>query len=120
MATSSLLAGLNCQGHVHLIVGTTPLAATRCTQSLGAGARPVLLSAPDACTPSDIDIHYGLRTRIDAGDVRWEERQFEDADLFRLGRDEVGGIVDAVFVTAGARTAWGTTHHPTMRDELTS
>lgn len=92
--TTSLLAALNCKGNTHLIVGTNPLAAARCTQSLAAGAVPVLL-APD--TP---DLHYGLQKRIDAGEVAWHRKAFEDEDLFRLGRDEVGNVVDAVFVTS--------------------
>jgi uroporphyrin-III C-methyltransferase len=92
-----MLAGLHCRDNIHLIVGTNPLAASRCNQSLGAGARPILV-APDGS-----ELHYGLQAKIDAGAVKWERKAFEDSDLFRLGRDEVGQVVDAVFVTSGPR-----------------
>ncbi|KAK1997449.1 uroporphyrin-III C-methyltransferase [Colletotrichum falcatum] len=95
--TTSLLAALNCKGNTHLIIGTNPLAAARCTQSLAAGATVILL-APD--TP---DLHYGLQKRVDAGEVAWHKKAFEATDLFTLGRDEVDNVVDAVFVTSGAR-----------------
>lgn len=97
-----MLAALNCQGNVHLIVGAGPLASTRCAQSLAAGARPVLLA------PETDDHHLlpsALKARIDAGEVAWEKAAFEDDCLFRLGREEVGGVVDAVFVTLGSRDA---------------
>ncbi|TQW00656.1 siroheme synthase [Cordyceps javanica] len=92
-----LLAGLNCRGSVHIVAGTNPLAAARCTQSLAAGAHPILVA------PAATDLHYGLQAKIDDGSVKWEQKTLEDADLFRLGRDEVGGVVDAVFVTTGTR-----------------
>lgn len=95
--TTSLLAALNCEGSVHLVVGTNPLAAARCGQSLGAGATPVIV-APDAA-----DLHYALQKRIESGEVKWVKKPFEDDDLFALGRDEVGNVVDAVFVTTGPR-----------------
>ncbi|KAK2042768.1 uroporphyrin-III C-methyltransferase [Colletotrichum somersetense] len=95
--TTSLLVALNCKGDTHLIIGTNPLAAARCTQSLAAGATAILL-APD--TP---DLHYGLQKRVDAGEVTWHKKAFEDADLVTLGRDEVDNVVDAVFVTSGPR-----------------
>jgi len=101
------------RGHVHLVLGTNPLAAARCAQSLAAGARPVLI-APDN-TDDDHDgtttgLHYGLRARVDAGEVKWLRRAFADDDLHTLGRAEVDAVVDAVFVTgrdhpAAARVA---------------
>ncbi|TDZ19787.1 Uroporphyrinogen-III C-methyltransferase [Colletotrichum orbiculare MAFF 240422] len=100
MASSTstcLLAALNCKGNTHLIIGTNPLAAARCTQSLSAGAVPILL-APD--TP---DLHYALQKRIDDGEVTWKKKHFDDADLLTLGRAEVDHVVDAVFVTCGPR-----------------
>ncbi|GKT96555.1 siroheme synthase [Colletotrichum tofieldiae] len=100
MATAtSLLTALNCKGNTHLIVGTNPLAAARCTQSLAAGATTILLA------PETPDLHYGLQKRIDAGEVTWHKKAFEDTDLFTLGRDEVDNVVDAVFVTSGPRDA---------------
>ncbi|CAH0040115.1 unnamed protein product [Clonostachys solani] len=91
----SLLAGLNCRGNTHLIIGTNPLAASRCTQSLNAGARPIIVA------PADVEVHYSLQKRIDDGEVKWQQKAFEDADLFTLGREEVGNVVDGVFVTSG-------------------
>ncbi|KAM0271941.1 hypothetical protein ACHAQH_008879 [Verticillium albo-atrum] len=93
----SLLAALNCTGNVHLIIGTNPLAASRCGQSVVAGAK-ALLVAPDTA-----DLHYGLAKRIDAGEVTWHKKAFEENDLFSLGRDEVDNVVDAVFITSGPR-----------------
>ncbi|OAA76913.1 Uroporphyrin-III C-methyltransferase [Akanthomyces lecanii RCEF 1005] len=92
-----LLAGLICRGSVHLVVGTNPLAAARCAQSLRAGARPILVA------PAATDLHYGLQAKIDDGSVKWEQKTLEDGDLFRLGREEVGGVVDAVFLTTSSR-----------------
>uniref|UniRef100_A0A0B7K007 precorrin-2 dehydrogenase n=1 Tax=Bionectria ochroleuca TaxID=29856 RepID=A0A0B7K007_BIOOC len=91
----SLLAGLNCRGNTHLIIGTNPLAASRCTQSLNAGARPIIVA------PTGVEVHYSLQKRIDDGEVKWQQKAFEDADLFTLGREEVGNVVDGVFVTSG-------------------
>ncbi|KAF4509863.1 hypothetical protein G6O67_001801 [Ophiocordyceps sinensis] len=105
MASSScgvLLAGLDCRDNVHLVIGSGPLAATRCSQSLGAGARPVLIAPGDDDDDDDVGgLHHALRARIDSGAVRWRRKEFEDADLFTLGRPQVDGIVDAVFVTRG-------------------
>jgi uroporphyrin-III C-methyltransferase len=94
---TSLLAALDCKGSVHLIVGTNPLAAARCGQSLGAGASPVLI-APDTA-----DLHYSLQKKIESGEVKWQKKVFDDSDLFTLGRAEIFNVVDAVFVTTGAR-----------------
>lgn len=91
---NTLLAGLNCTNHIHLIIGANPLAATRCTQALRVGAIPILIA------PETADLHYSLQRKVDDGSVRWERRSFTDEDLFRLGRPEVGHVVDAVFVTA--------------------
>lgn len=93
---NSMLAGLNCTDNVHLVIGTNPLAAARCAQSLAAGAHPVVVA------PETAELHYGLQRRIDDGSVKWVREAFADEHLFRLGREEVGGVVDAVFVTAGA------------------
>lgn len=94
---ASMLAGLNCRGNIHLVVGTNPLAAARCTQALNAGALPVLVA------PATAELHYALQRKIDDGAVKWERKEFADDDLFRLGREDVGGVVDAVFVTSGPR-----------------
>jgi uroporphyrin-III C-methyltransferase len=49
--------------------------------------------------PADVDVHYALRKKIDEGCVEWVQKEFEDGDLSRLGREEVDNVVDAVFVT---------------------
>ncbi|KAF5021732.1 hypothetical protein F66182_6233 [Fusarium sp. NRRL 66182] len=94
---SSLLAALNCRDSIHLVVGTNPLAATRCGQSLSAGAHPILIA------PKGAELHYALQKKIDDGSVQWHSKTFQDADLLRLGREEVDGVVDAVFVTSAPR-----------------
>ena len=93
---TSLLVGLTCTSNIHLILGTNPLASSRVSQSLASGAHPVVLAPPTA------EIHYALQKRIDDGSVKHEAKEYEDSDLFRLGRDEVGGVVDAVFVTSSS------------------
>ncbi|KAK1244617.1 hypothetical protein MKX07_003416 [Trichoderma sp. CBMAI-0711] len=99
---NSMLAGLNCTDNIHLVVGTNPLAAARCAQSLAAGAHPIVVA------PQTAELHYGLQRRIDDGSVKWVREAFADEHLFRLGRQEVGGVVDAVFVTAaGSREELG-------------
>ncbi|KAF4124443.1 uroporphyrin-III C-methyltransferase [Geosmithia morbida] len=94
---SSLLAGIQCRDNIHLIIGTNPLASSRCAQSLAAGAHPVIVA------PADAELHYALQRRVDDGEVKWEKKSFDDDDLFRLGRNEVDHVVDAVFVTSGSR-----------------
>ncbi|KPM41987.1 hypothetical protein AK830_g4598 [Neonectria ditissima] len=102
-APTSLLVALNCRDSIHLVVGTNPLAASRCGQSVNAGARPILIA------PEGAELHYSLQKRIDDGQVQWCKKAFEDGDLLQLGRDEVDGVVDAVFVTSGPRDP--TSHH---------
>ncbi|KAL2754119.1 hypothetical protein ACRALDRAFT_2138485 [Sodiomyces alcalophilus JCM 7366] len=94
---TSLLAAFNCRDNIHLVIGTNPLAASRCGQSLKAGARPILIA------PETAELHYGLAKRIEAGEVTWHKKEFHDNDLLTLGREEVDGVVDAVFVTSGPR-----------------
>ncbi|KAH8703756.1 putative siroheme synthase [Talaromyces proteolyticus] len=93
-----LLVALNAAAQVHLIIGATSLAAARCTKSLQAGARPIIL-APEAA-----DIHFSLRGNIEQGLAQWVKKEFQDQDLTTLGREEVDHVVDAVFVTSGAET----------------
>jgi uroporphyrin-III C-methyltransferase len=92
-----LLTSTNCTSHIHLIVGSNPLAAARCTRSLEVGAKPKVIA------PAAAEVHYGLEKRIEDGEVEWIRRAFRDEDLLELGREEVGGVVDAVFVTVGDR-----------------
>ena len=94
---SLLLTAHDAAEHVHLIIGSNPLANARCTKSIQAGARPILVS------PEDADLHYALHKKIEEGKVEWLRRGFRDEDLSTLGRDEIDGCVDAVFVTLGGK-----------------
>lgn len=94
---ASLLTGVNCFNHVHLIIGSNPLAAARCTKSLEVGGKPIVIA------PANAEVQYGLQKRIEAGEVQWLKKEFEESDLSSLGREEIGGFVDAVFVCFGPR-----------------
>ena len=98
----ALLSALDCEGQVHLIIGSNPLASARCAKSVEVGAKPKLLA------PSDAEIHYVLAKRIEEGHVEWVQKKFEDADLTSFGRDEVDNVVDAVFVTANGKSTTST------------
>ena len=97
MGPMSLLTAVDSTSHVHLIVGANPLAAARCAKSLEVGAKPLLIA------PETDELHYALQKRIESGEVNWLKKAFEDKDVLRLGREEVNGVVDAVFVTSGSR-----------------
>ncbi|KAI5364535.1 Putative siroheme biosynthesis protein Met8 [Septoria linicola] len=98
----ALLTAVDATAHVHLIIGSNPLAGARISRSLEVGATPVLI-APEAAT-----LHYALAKRIEEHAVRWEKREFGEGDLTTLGRDEVDHVVDAVFVTSGGKSAAST------------
>ncbi len=93
----ALLASIDCAGHVHLILGSGPLAASRCAKSLEVGAQPILVASAVS------DLHYTLYKWIDDGLVRWTKNEFKEEDLKTLGRMEMEGYVDAVFVATGPR-----------------
>ncbi len=95
-----LLTALDSTGHVHLIVGSNPLASARCSKSIEVGAKPKVIA------PADAEIHYVLAKRIEDGEVEWIKKNFEDADLSTLGREEVNNFVDAVFVTVNGKNAF--------------
>jgi uroporphyrin-III C-methyltransferase len=95
----ALLTAVNSTDHIHLIIGSNPLAGARCSRSIEVGARPKLVARPTA------SIHYGITKRIEEGQVEWIKRPFQDSDLTSLGRGEVDGVVDAVFVTLGGKDA---------------
>lgn len=92
----SLLTAVDATSHVHLIIGTNPLANARCTKSIDVGARAIVIA------PEFTDIHYALQQRIDNKEVQWLKKSFTESDLTGLGREEIGGYVDAVFVTSGS------------------
>lgn len=97
MSNPALLTAVDSTQHVHLIIGSNPLAGARCTRSLEVGAKPKLVA------PEDATLHYGLMKRIEDGQVEWLKRKYHDDDLQTVGREEVDHFVDAVFVTLGAR-----------------
>lgn len=93
----SLLTSVDSTNHVHLIIGSNPLANARCAKSIEVGARPTLIA------PKDSIVHYGLQKRIADTSITYVERDFQDDDVKTLGRAEVDGYVDAVFVTLDRR-----------------
>jgi len=92
---TSLLTAQHCRGHTHLILGSNPLAASRATQSLASGAKPILIAPIPAA-----DLHYAVAAHIASGAVTHLARPFRDEDLLTLGRPEVDTVVDAVFITS--------------------
>ncbi|KAK4447459.1 siroheme synthase [Podospora aff. communis PSN243] len=92
---TSLLTAQHCRGHIHVILGSNPLAASRATQSLASGAKPILITP----TP-EAELHYAVAAHIAAGTVTHLARPFRDEDLLTLGRPEVDTVVDAVFITS--------------------
>lgn len=103
--TPALLTAVDSTDHVHLVVGTNPLAGARCSKSVEVGATVKLIA------PADAELHYRLSKRIEQGKVEWIKKDFEESDLRSLGRDEVDGVVDAVFVTLGGK-------HPTSKHNM--
>ena len=96
-----LLTAHDCTGHVQLVVGSNSIASARCIKALEYGAKPIVIA------PFDAEVHYALEEKIEAGEVKWIKRNFEDNDVRSLGRDEVDRVVDAVFVTLNRRESSG-------------
>ncbi|KAL8899985.1 MAG: hypothetical protein Q9207_005918 [Kuettlingeria erythrocarpa] len=92
-----LLTAHDCVGHIHLVIGSNSIANARCLKSIEVGATPIVIASPEA------EAHYALKERIEAGQVKWVRRDFEDIDLTTLGRDEIDNVVDAAFVTLGGK-----------------
>ena len=90
-----LLTAHDASNHIHLVIGSNPLANARCARSIAVGAKPVVIA------PSGAQVHYALHKKVEDGEVKWVQKDFEDEDLKTFGRDEVDNVVDAVFVTAG-------------------
>ena len=95
--SAPLLTAHDATGHVHLIIGSNPLASARCARSIEVGARPTILA------PADAEVHYALQKKIEEEQVNWIKKAFEDSDLESLGREEVNRVVDTVFVTLGGK-----------------
>jgi uroporphyrin-III C-methyltransferase len=96
-----LMTAWNVESQIHLIVGANPLAAARCTKSLEAGAKPIIIA------PETADMHFTLSEHINNGSAQWVRREFQDDDLTTLGREEVDRVVDAVLVTLGGNNPSG-------------
>ncbi|KAA8914665.1 putative siroheme synthase [Sphaerosporella brunnea] len=94
---TGLLTSTTVAGQVHLLIGGNPVAAARAQKSLDAGAT-VKVVTPAAGGA----VHYALQRRIEEGAVEFVRRGFEDGDLTTLGRADVGGVVELVWVTEGA------------------
>ena len=107
--TPALLTRVDCSNHIHLIIGSNPLAGARCSRSVEVGAKPKLIAAENA------SIHYGITKRIEAGEVEWMKSDFKDEHLTTLGRPEVDCVVDAVFVTLSNRDPLSRFPIPTAR-----
>ena len=89
-----LLTSVDCNNQVHLIVGDDGIAAKRVARSLEAGASCILIS------PVKKDkLHFDLKDFVERNRIKQVERVFREDDLRTLGREEVDGIVDMVFVT---------------------
>lgn len=95
-AQPALLTAVDSTSHVHLVIGSNPLAGARCNKSIQVGATPILIA------PEDATVHYGLAKRIEEGKVQWVQEAFNDDHVKTLGREEIDGYVDAVFVTSGS------------------
>jgi len=95
----ALLTAVDSTSHVHLIIGSNPLASARCSRTIEVGAIPKLIA------PEQSQLHYGIVKRVEEGQVNWIKREFKDEDLTTLGRQDVGYVVDAVFVTLGSHDA---------------
>lgn len=94
----ALLTAQDSTSHVHLIIGSNPLAGARCSKAIEVGAKPVLIASGSSV------LHYGLAKRVEEHNITWVKREFQEEDLTTLGRDEVDHVVDAVFVTSGSKT----------------
>ncbi|KAL1866014.1 uroporphyrin-III C-methyltransferase [Diaporthe australafricana] len=101
---TSLLTATDCRSHVHLIIGSNSLAGKRCEQSIATGAKPILI-APEP--PPTQPLHYGLAKLVESGQVEWERKPFTEEFALSRGRDEIGNVVDAVFVTTTNTAALG-------------
>ena len=93
MVYPALLTAVDSTSHIHIVVGSNAVAGARCTQSLDVGATVKLIA------PESAEIPYSAARLIDGGRVEWIRRHFDDGDLTCLGREEIDGVVDAVFVT---------------------
>ena len=92
MTTPALLTAQDCSGHIHLVIGSGPLAASRCTKTIQVGATPIVVS-------NDSQLHHTIEHYVQQGFARHVADEFKEEHLETLGRTEVDGFADVVFVT---------------------
>ncbi|GEQ66938.1 hypothetical protein JCM33374_g601 [Metschnikowia sp. JCM 33374] len=90
----NLLASLNCSNEVHLVVGgNSNIAALRVNSIIASGANPILVqNSPIETFP------ISLQDLISGGKVTLLQNDFKPEFLTTLGRAEIDGVVDKVFV----------------------
>lgn len=90
----NLLASLSCKDEVHLVIGgNSNIAALRVNSILACGAKPVLIQ--------DVQVDQfpvSLQEHINEKAVTWVKQNFMLEHLTTLGRKDVEGVVDKVFV----------------------
>lgn len=93
---NTMLVSWNCSGEVHLLIGVSALTYTRVQSILTNGATPIVITQ---LIDSDDKIPHNLLVLEQEGSVQILRRQVDiGKDLFTLGRDEVRGVVDKVYV----------------------
>lgn len=102
-----LLTSQNIKGHVFLVIGTSALTLTRVQTLLDYEAVPIViteLQLPSiSLKKSQLPEHTAAKlAELESdGKINWiKDREYAWTDLETLGRPEVQGFVDGVFVTA--------------------
>lgn len=90
-----LLTSADSTGHIHLVIGANSLAGSRCSKSLAVGAQVKLLTLDEEILSPNVS------RLIANGEIEQISLPFSRCAATTLGRPEVDGIVDAVFVTTG-------------------
>lgn len=91
---TNLLASITCTEEVHLIIGVSNVASLRINSILQAGAKPILIAHQ-----ATQEIPKSIQDNISSGKLKYIEKEFDTNDLVSLGKEEVDGVVDRVFVT---------------------
>lgn len=91
---TNLLASITCTDEVHLIIGVSNVASLRINSILQAGAKPILIAHQ-----ATHEIPKSIQDNISSGKLKYIEKEFDTNDLVSLGKEEVDGVVDRVFVT---------------------
>lgn len=92
---STLLTASSCVDECHLVVGWSNVAALRVHTLLESGAIPVLVTPEN---DNESKFPETIAAEIAKGRIRTVSEPFEIAHLTSLGREEVDGVVDRVFV----------------------